>query len=80
MHKCCNNLKWERISDLGHADGAEFTLGHCLSCGANLVHLWAVSTGGPGGYAVVDADFIKQVDELKGVALKNFMRGWLNAD
>lgn len=76
MQKCCKNQRWKYIADASHADGCEFTYGICASCGAHLIHLYHAAIGDEGYFEIVDQAFIDKMLELKGKALKNYMREW----
>ena len=80
VQECCVKFDWRFIADLQHADGIEFTLGKCASCGANLVNLWSDAVQESQDYVIVDDDFVTRVMLLEGTDLKQFLREWLNAD
>ena len=77
MSNCCNNLKWEFVADASSADGCEFTIGKCLNCQANLIHLFYTAVAHEGGYEVVGDAFVSQILNLDGgIEQKEFMRKW----
>jgi hypothetical protein len=79
IHECCVKFDWRFVADLQQADGLELTLGKCAVCGANLVNLWSDDALDSQNYIIVDEEFVAQVTNLEGVALKQFLHEWLNA-
>ena len=44
-YRCCDNMPWKAVADLGHAAGADFDFGRCAACGARLLDVFtAVSS------------------------------------
>ena len=76
MAKCCSELMFEFKADASHADGCEFTLGRCSSCGAWLVHCFQTAVVHEGVYETIDADMSAKIQTLSGKELKEFMRAW----
>jgi len=80
VQECCIKFDWRFVADLRHAEGFEFTLGKCATCGTNLVNLWSDLVLDSQNYIIVDDDFVTQVLRLEGADLKQFLRQWLNAE
>jgi hypothetical protein len=79
MGICCSELMFEHKADASHADGCEFTLGTCRSCGAWLVHCFHTAVVHEGVYETIDADMSAKIQTLGGRELKEFMRAWYRA-
>ena len=78
---CCPNQAFDRhpdpdVADIGQSAGIEFTIGHCRSCGAKLMHCWAA--GGASSAAVVASeDLISQIVAIKDhKARRKFLSDW----
>ena len=78
---CCEKSEnWEHVADLGHAEGFEFDLGKCKSCGCDIVNVYCVATQTSGQTPVSDL-FISKVRSLKpGPERKEFMREWFSKE
>jgi len=75
---CCDKQEWVYVSDAGHSDGCEYTLGKCNSCGKNLINLYVAASGTENVYVIVSQDFVSKINSLEGKALKKFMSDWYN--
>lgn len=80
--KCCSRYEFKRIRDLAHADGVEFTLGQCSSCGAYIADCYAPYGPNPESYSVpivitkIEADEMSSISDFK--QLKKYLRDWFN--
>jgi hypothetical protein len=66
--------------DLGHAEGFEYLIGRCRSCGAPWMSVFCVASGIAAYERVSPAD-VEAIRSLEnGTALKDFMRRWGDAN
>ena len=83
---CCPSSEFRRLTeelsvsaDVGSAEGVEFTVGKCVSCGALLMHSW-VAGGFANGYHKISQSFVEvltaQHDAKKR---KKMLADWWNA-
>ncbi len=83
---CCPSQEFARLTeelsgsaDVGSAEGVEFTVGKCASCGALLMHCW-VAGGGAQGYHAISQSFLDVLtaqDDAK--KRKRMLADWWNA-
>jgi len=78
QQKCCENMKWEEVADLGHASGVDLDLGRCKQCGTYVMAIYSYFHGTPVYVTVNPADaerfisLLGRLHELR-VALKDWL-------
>ena len=76
-NRCCRKQKWKYVSDASQAQGGEFTYGVCESCGADLIHIYH-AIGNASYIKVVSDEFVNEMQQREGKALKAFMGEWFD--
>lgn len=80
---CCPNQAFERhpndeIADIGSADGVEFTIGYCKSCGTKLMHCW-VGGGISEGIEIISREFESRIAAVSDYTKRQELLGlWFN--
>lgn len=83
---CCSRQNFQRFTkeisasaDVGSAEGVEFTVGKCASCGALLMHCWAAGGAAQGQHKISQSflDVLIAQEDVK--KRKRMLADWWNA-
>ena len=77
QYRCCSEMEWEAVADLGHTAGVDFDLGRCKNCGTYLMAVFYVNSI---TYNVLSDQQAKRFLKLQGSdTLKKALKRWLDS-
>ena len=76
-YRCCDELEWEAVADLGHTAGVDFDLGRCKNCGTYLMAVFYVVSTTYNVLSKEEAEEFLQLQESP--KLKAALRRWFDS-